>query len=64
MWKFIIILFFRYEGPAGAPGMPEMLSPGSALQGAGIIWKLKNTFGDIHIYQIFVLRHHLLINKF
>merc|ERR1719499_1558360 len=28
-------LVIRYEGPKGAPGMPEMLSPGSALQGAG-----------------------------
>ena len=29
-------LVIRFEGPKGAPGMPEMLSPGSALQGAGI----------------------------
>merc|ERR1719499_2039760 len=29
-------LIIRYEGPKGAPGMPEMLSPGSALQGAGL----------------------------
>ena len=26
----------RYEGPAGAPGMPEMLSPGGALVGRGL----------------------------
>jgi hypothetical protein len=25
----------RYEGPKGSPGMPEMLSPGAALVGAG-----------------------------
>merc|ERR1719499_153906 len=30
------VLVIRYEGPKGAPGMPEMLSPGSALQGAGL----------------------------
>ena len=26
----------RHEGPAGAPGMPEMLSPGGALIGRGL----------------------------
>ena len=26
----------RYEGPRGSPGMPEMLSPGAALIGAGL----------------------------
>mmetsp|Transcript_143399 Transcript_143399/g.458401 ORF Transcript_143399/g.458401 Transcript_143399/m.458401 type:complete len:603 (-) Transcript_143399:222-2030(-) len=30
------VLVIRYEGPRGAPGMPEMLSPGSALVGAGL----------------------------
>lgn len=30
------VLVIRYEGPKGAPGMPEMLSPGSALVGAGL----------------------------
>lgn len=29
-------LVIRYQGPAGAPGMPEMLSPGSALIGRGL----------------------------
>ena len=29
-------LVIRYEGPAGSPGMPEMLSPGAALVGAGL----------------------------
>ncbi|ODS42968.1 MAG: dihydroxy-acid dehydratase [Candidatus Altiarchaeales archaeon IMC4] len=29
------ILVIRYEGPKGAPGMPEMLSPTSAVMGAG-----------------------------
>lgn len=29
-------LVIRYEGPKGAPGMPEMLSPGSALIGRGL----------------------------
>eukprot|EP00949_MAST-11_sp_MAST-11-sp1_P001826 g1826.t1 len=29
------VLVVRYEGPKGAPGMPEMLSPGAALVGAG-----------------------------
>lgn len=30
------VLVIRYEGPRGAPGMPEMLSPGAALVGAGL----------------------------
>jgi hypothetical protein len=30
------VLVIRYEGPKGSPGMPEMLSPGSALVGAGL----------------------------
>merc|ERR1719284_1056746 len=29
-------LVIRYEGPRGSPGMPEMLSPGAALIGAGL----------------------------
>jgi dihydroxy-acid dehydratase len=29
------IVVIRYEGPKGGPGMPEMLTPTSALQGAG-----------------------------
>lgn len=29
-------MVIRYEGPKGAPGMPEMLSPSSALIGAGL----------------------------
>lgn len=29
-------LIIRYEGPRGSPGMPEMLSPGAALIGAGL----------------------------
>jgi len=30
------VVLIRYAGPKGAPGMPEMLSPGSALVGAGL----------------------------
>eukprot|EP00942_MAST-04A_sp_MAST-4A-sp1_P001648 g1648.t1 len=30
------VLIIRYEGPKGSPGMPEMLSPGAALVGAGL----------------------------
>merc|ERR1719436_816158 len=30
------VLVIRYEGPKGAPGMPGMLSPGSALIGRGL----------------------------
>lgn len=30
------VLVVRYEGPSGAPGMPEMLSPGGALVGRGL----------------------------
>lgn len=30
------VLVIRYEGPKGSPGMPEMLSPGSALVGTGL----------------------------
>jgi dihydroxy-acid dehydratase len=29
------VIVIRYEGPMGAPGMPEMLSPTSALMGLG-----------------------------
>jgi dihydroxy-acid dehydratase len=29
------VIVIRYEGPKGAPGMPEMLSPTSALMGHG-----------------------------
>jgi dihydroxy-acid dehydratase len=29
------VIVIRYEGPQGAPGMPEMLSPTSALMGLG-----------------------------
>ena len=30
------VIVIRYEGPQGGPGMPEMLTPTSALQGAGL----------------------------
>ncbi|KAF7361744.1 Dihydroxy-acid dehydratase [Mycena venus] len=30
------VLIFRYQGPKGAPGMPEMLGPTGALAGAGL----------------------------
>jgi len=30
------VIVLRYEGPAGAPGMPEMLSPTSAIMGRGM----------------------------
>lgn len=30
------VVVIRYEGPKGAPGMPEMLKPTSALMGAGL----------------------------
>jgi dihydroxy-acid dehydratase len=30
------VVVIRYEGPKGAPGMPEMLKPTSALIGAGL----------------------------
>ena len=30
------VLVVRYEGPKGAPGMPEMLMPGGALIGCGL----------------------------
>merc|ERR1739841_371001 len=29
-------MIIRYEGPKGSPGMPEQLSPGAALVGAGL----------------------------
>ena len=31
------VIIIRYEGPTGGPGMPEMLTPTSALAGAGYI---------------------------
>jgi len=30
------VLIFRYQGPRGAPGMPEMLGPTAAIMGAGL----------------------------
>ena len=30
------IVIIRYEGPKGGPGMPEMLTPTSAIMGAGL----------------------------
>ncbi len=30
------VIVIRYEGPKGGPGMPEMLSPTSAIMGAGL----------------------------
>jgi dihydroxy-acid dehydratase len=30
------VIVIRYEGPKGGPGMPEMLSPTSAIMGAGM----------------------------
>jgi dihydroxy-acid dehydratase len=30
------VMVVRGEGPRGAPGMPEMLSPSAALVGAGL----------------------------
>ena len=29
-------MVIRYEGPRGGPGMPEMLTPTSAIMGAGL----------------------------
>ena len=29
-------MVIRYEGPKGGPGMPEMLTPTSAIMGAGL----------------------------
>jgi dihydroxy-acid dehydratase len=34
--KHGMVLIFRYQGPKGAPGMPEMLGPTAALMGAGL----------------------------
>jgi dihydroxy-acid dehydratase len=31
------VIIIRYEGPKGGPGMPEMLTPTSALAGAGML---------------------------
>ncbi len=30
------VVVIRYEGPKGAPGMPEMLKPTSAIMGKGL----------------------------
>jgi dihydroxy-acid dehydratase len=32
------VIIIRYEGPKGGPGMPEMLTPTSALAGAGFLY--------------------------
>lgn len=31
-----VVVVIRYEGPKGGPGMPEMLTPTSAIMGAGL----------------------------
>lgn len=31
-----VVIVIRYEGPKGGPGMPEMLTPTSAIMGAGL----------------------------
>jgi dihydroxy-acid dehydratase len=31
-----LVVIIRYEGPKGGPGMPEMLTPTSAIMGAGL----------------------------
>ncbi len=31
-----MVVIIRYEGPKGGPGMPEMLTPTSAIMGAGM----------------------------
>lgn len=31
-----LVIIIRYEGPVGGPGMPEMLTPTSAVMGAGL----------------------------
>ncbi|KAG2150970.1 dihydroxy-acid and 6-phosphogluconate dehydratase [Suillus clintonianus] len=31
-----MVMIFRYQGPKGAPGMPEVLGPTAALMGAGL----------------------------
>ena len=30
------VIVIKYEGPKGGPGMPEMLTPTSAIMGAGL----------------------------
>jgi len=30
-----MVVIIRYEGPTGGPGLPEMLTPTSAIMGAG-----------------------------
>ena len=37
-WKVLqgSVIVIRYEGPKGGPGMPEMLTPTSAVIGAGL----------------------------
>ncbi len=42
IFEYILLIFIgmvviiRYEGPKGGPGMPEMLTPTSAIMGAGL----------------------------
>merc|ERR1712167_409657 len=31
-----MVVIIRYEGPKGGPGLPEMLTPTSAIMGAGL----------------------------
>jgi len=36
MMAEVDVIIIRYEGPKGGPGMPEMLTPTSAIMGAGL----------------------------
>ena len=45
------VIIIRYEGPRGAPGMPEMLSPTSALMGLGytsVVLITDGRFSGVH----------------
>ena len=43
-------MVIRGEGPKGGPGMPEMLSPTSAIMGAGLGKVGFQTFRGIDFY--------------
>ena len=54
-----MVVVIRYEGPKGGPGMPEMLTPTSAIMGAGTLCRF--IYINTHINLLYNT-HTLLIH--
>lgn len=56
------MVIIRGEGPKGGPGMPEMLTPTSAIMGAGL-GKVLLALSPLSILTLFSILHFLLLLK-